>query len=102
MNNLRKLARDKGVAIILCVNLNRDIETRKDNRPYINDLSKVIVYLVCIHGKGKTASTYHFSLADLKKNYTVGTKYSDLTDKLWLNEEIFNLGEEIHFKESKK
>ena len=67
-----------------------------------NDLSKVIVYLVCIHGKGKTASTYHFSLADLKKNYTVGTKYSDLTDKLWLNEEIFNLGEEIHFKESKK
>lgn len=42
MNNLRKLARDKGVAIILCVNLNRDIETRKDNRPYINDLSKVI------------------------------------------------------------
>ena len=66
-----------------------------------NDLSKVIVYLVCIHGKGKTASTYHFSLADLK-NYTVGTKYSDITDKLWLNEEIFNLGEEIHFKESKK
>ena len=54
-----------------------------------NDLSKVIVYLVCIHGKGKTASTYHFSLADLK-NYTVGTKYSDITDKLWLNEEIFN------------
>ncbi len=67
-----------------------------------NDLSKVIVYLVCIHGKGKTASRYHFSLADLKKNYTVGTKYSDITDKLWLNEEIFNLGEEIHFKESKK
>ena len=54
-----------------------------------NDLSKVIVYLVCIHGKGKTASTYHFSLADLK-NYTVGTKYSDITDKLWLNEKIFN------------
>ena len=55
-----------------------------------NDLSKVIVYLVCIHGKGKTASTYHFSLADLKKNYTVGTKYSDPTDKSWLNEKIFN------------
>ena len=55
-----------------------------------DDLSKVIVYLVCIHGKGKTASTYHFSLADLKKNYTVGTKYSDLTDKSWLNEKIFN------------
>ena len=55
-----------------------------------NDLSKVIVYLVCIHGKGKTASTYHFSLADLKKNYTVGTKYSGITEKLWLNEKIFN------------
>ena len=55
-----------------------------------NDLSKVIVYLVCIHGKGKTASTYHFSLADLKKNYTVGTKYRDITDKSWLNEKIFN------------
>ena len=55
-----------------------------------NDLSKVIVYLVCIHGKGKTASTYHFSLADLKNNYTVGTKYSDLTDKSWFNEKIFN------------
>lgn len=60
-----------------------------------NDLSKVIVYLVCIHGKGKTASTYHFSLADLKKNYTVGTKYSDLKEKDWLNEEIFNFGEKI-------
>ena len=60
-----------------------------------NDLSKVIVYLVCIHGKGKTASTYHFSLADLKKNYTVGTKYSNLKEKDWLNEEIFNSGEEI-------
>ena len=55
-----------------------------------NDLSKVIVYLVCIHGKGKTASTYHFSLADLKNNYTVGTKYRDITDKSWLNEKIFN------------
>ena len=55
-----------------------------------NDLSKVIVYLVCIHGKGKTASTYHFSLADLKKNYTVGTNYNDIKDKSWLNEKIFN------------
>ena len=60
-----------------------------------NDLSKVIVYLVCIHGKGKTASTYHFSLADLKKNYTVGTKYNNLKEKDWLNEEIFNSGEAI-------
>ena len=54
------------------------------------DLSKVIVYLVCIHGKDKSASTYHFSLADLKNNYTVGTKYSDLTDKSLFNEKIFN------------
>ena len=52
------------------------------------DLENVTVYLVCIHGK--SASTYHFSLADLKNNYTVGTKYSDLTDKSWLNEKIFN------------
>jgi len=42
MNNLRKFARDNSVAIILCINLNRDIETRKDNRPYIDDLSKII------------------------------------------------------------
>ena len=54
-----------------------------------NDLSNVELYLVCIHRKNKSASTYHFSLADLK-NYTVGTKYSDITDKLWLNEKIFN------------
>ena len=59
------------------------------------DLSKVIVYLVCIHGKDKSASTYHFSLVDLKDNYTVGTKYSNLKEKDWLNEEIFNSGEEI-------
>ena len=52
------------------------------------DLENVTVYLVCIHGK--SASTYHFSLADLKNNYTVGTKYSDLTEKDWLNEKIFN------------
>ena len=64
-----------------------EIENKIEDK---NDCSKVIVYLVCIHGKGKTASTYHFSLADLKNNYTVGTKYSDLTDKSWLNEKIFN------------
>ena len=68
-----------------------EIENKIEDK---NDLSKVIVYLVCIHGKGKTASTYHFSLNDLK-NYTVGTKYSDLKEKDWLNEEIFNSGEEI-------
>ena len=64
-----------------------EIENKIEDK---NDLSKVIVYLVCIHGKGKTASTYHFSLAGLKNNYTVGTKYSDLTDKSWFNEKIFN------------
>ena len=59
------------------------------------DLSKVTVYLLCIfeepeaESEPKIASAYHFSLADLK-NYTVGTKYSDLTDKSWLNEKIFN------------
>ena len=75
-----------------------EIENKIEDK---NDLSNVELYLVCIHRKNKSASTYHFSLADLK-NYKVGTKYSDITDKLWLNEEIFNLGEEIHFKESKK
>ena len=64
-----------------------EIESKIENK---EDLSKVIVYLVCIYGKDKSASTYHFSLADLKNNYTVGTKYSDLTDKSWFNEKIFN------------
>lgn len=67
-----------------------EIENKIEDK---NDLSKVIVYLVCIHGKGKTASTYHFSLADLKKNYTVGTNYNDIKDKSWLNEKIFNTEE---------
>lgn len=42
MNDLRKFARDKDIAIILCVNLNRDIDTRKDNRPNLDDLAKII------------------------------------------------------------
>ena len=68
-----------------------EIENKIEDK---DDLSKVQVYLVCIHGKEKIASTYHFSLNDLK-NYTVGTKYSDLKEKDWLNEQIFNSGEEI-------
>ncbi|MDD7611680.1 MAG: hypothetical protein PUJ82_12260 [Spirochaetales bacterium] len=68
-----------------------EIENKIEDK---DDLSKVQVYLVCIHGKEKIASTYHFSLSDLK-NYTVGTKYSDLKEKDWLNEEIFNSGEKI-------
>ena len=63
-----------------------EIENKIEDK---NDLSNVELYLVCIHRKNKSASTYHFSLADLK-NYKVGTKYSDITDKLWLNEKIFN------------
>ncbi|MCI7535000.1 MAG: hypothetical protein MSA36_08425 [Treponema porcinum] len=57
------------------------------------DLSKVTVYLLCIfeepeaESEPKIALAYHFSLADLK-NYKVRTKYSDLTDKSWLNEEL--------------
>ena len=57
------------------------------------DLSKVTVYLLCIfeepeaESEPKIASAYHFSLADLK-NYTTKTKYNDLTDKSWLNEEL--------------
>ncbi|WP_288751721.1 hypothetical protein, partial [uncultured Treponema sp.] len=67
-----------------------EIESKIENK---EDLSKVIVYLVCIYGKDKSASTYHFSLADLKKNYTVGTNYNDIKDKSWLNEKIFNTEE---------
>ena len=69
-----------------------EIENKIEDK---EDLSNVEVYLVCIHGKDKSASTYHFSLADLKDNYTVGTKYSNLKEKDWLNEEIFNSGEAI-------
>ena len=64
-------------------------------------LKNVTIYLLCFFEDSKSSSVYRFSLNDLK-NYKVGTKYSDLTDKSWLNEEIFNLGEEIHFKEIKK
>ena len=53
------------------------------------DLSNVIVYLLCVFENSKSASIYRFSLGDLKK-YPVGTNYSDLTDKSWLNEKIFN------------
>ena len=34
-------------------------------------LSKVIVYLVCIHGKDKSASTYHFSLAGFRRSLQI-------------------------------
>lgn len=65
----------------------------KSNLISEEDLSKVTVYLLCIfeepeaESEPKIASAYHFSLADLK-NYKVRTKYSDLTDKSWLNEEL--------------
>lgn len=67
-----------------------EIESKIENK---EDLSKVTVYLLCIfeepeaESEPKIASAYHFSLADLK-NYKVRTKYSDLTDKSWLNEEL--------------
>ena len=75
-----------------------DIEKTLKNE---TNLKNVTVYLLCFFEDSKSSSVYRFSLNDLK-NYKVGTKYSDLTDKSWLNEEIFNLGEEIHFKEIKK
>ena len=62
----------------------------KSNLISEEDLSKVTVYLLCIFENSKSALKYHFSLADLKNNYTVGTKYRDITDKSWLNEKIFN------------
>ena len=57
----------------------------KSNLISEEDLSKVTVYLLCIFENSKSALKYHFSLADLKNNYTVGTKYRDITDKSWLN-----------------
>ena len=75
-----------------------DIEKNLKNE---TNLKNVTIYLLCFFEDSKSSSVYRFSLNDLK-NYKVGTKYSDLTDKSWLNEEIFNLGEEIHFKEIKK
>ena len=75
-----------------------DIEKTLKNE---TNLKNVTIYLLCFFEDSKSSSVYRFSLNDLK-NYKVGTKYSDLTDKSWLNEEIFNLGEEIHFKEIKK
>ena len=42
MNELRRIARDRNIAIILCVNLDRELETRNDHRPTIEDLSRII------------------------------------------------------------
>ena len=42
------------------------------------------------------------SLKNLESYINNEKENKDLTDKSWLNEEIFNLGEEIHFKEIKK
>ena len=66
----------------------------KLSKNLMNYLQNITVYLLCFFETSKSGSTYHFSLNDLK-NYTVGTKYSDLKEKTWLNEEIFNSGEEI-------
>ena len=42
INELRRMARDKNVAIILCVNLDRELEEREDHKPYLDDLERVI------------------------------------------------------------
>lgn len=61
-----------------------DIEKTLKNE---TNLKNVTVYLLCFFEDSKSSSVYRFSLNDLK-NYKVGTKYSDLTDKSWLNEEL--------------
>ena len=63
-----------------------DIEKTLKNE---TNLKNVTIYLLCFFEDSKSSSVYRFSLNDLK-NYKVGTKYSDLTDKSWLNEKIFN------------
>lgn len=42
MNELRRIARDKNIAIILCANLDRELETRDDHKPNIEDLLRLI------------------------------------------------------------
>ena len=42
MNELRRIARDKNMAIILCVNLDREIDDREDHKPNIEDLTRII------------------------------------------------------------
>ena len=61
-----------------------DIEKTLKNE---TNLKNVTIYLLCFFEDSKSSSVYRFSLNDLK-NYKVGTKYSDLTDKSWLNEEL--------------
>ena len=63
-----------------------DIEKTLKNE---TNLKNVTIYLLCFFEDSKSSSVYRFSLNDLK-NYKVGTKYSDLTDKSWFNEKIFN------------
>ena len=42
MNELRRIARDKNIAIILCVNLDKEIDEREDHRPNVEDLIRII------------------------------------------------------------
>ena len=44
MNELRRIARDKNIAIIVCANLDREVELRDDHNPTLEDLSRVIDY----------------------------------------------------------
>lgn len=65
-------------------------------------LQNITVYLLCFFEDSKSSSVYRFSLKNLESYINNEKENKDLTDKSWLNEEIFNLGEEIHFKEIKK
>ena len=61
-----------------------DIEKTLKNE---TNLKNVTIYLLCFFEDSKSSSVYRFSLNDLK-NYTTKTKYNDLTEKSWLNEEL--------------
>lgn len=67
MNNLRKMARDKDIAIILCVNLDREIEERKDHRPTIEDLSRIIDFECCPENVILMFRDYYNSQSDNNK-----------------------------------
>ena len=74
----------------------------KLSKNLMNYLQNITVYLLCFFEDSKSSSVYRFSLKNLESYINNEKENKDLTDKSWLNEEIFNLGEEIHFKEIKK
>ena len=74
----------------------------KLSKNLMNYLQNIMVYLLCFFEDSKSSSVYRFSLQNLESYINNEKENSGITDKSWLNEEIFKFGEEIHFKEIKK